>query len=315
EGHRLGAVVGHAGDRDAPPARGVEVDRVNPHPVPDDAPARQPGQDLVGEPGPGAGQHHGRTGGDREDVGRGPALAADDPDPQGRERLLLDGEVLVAGAEDRHGRSAAHRHLLTGHARGKRLRTSSRLLARNCRAAVSAIVCDTVPLPARPHRGRSRAGAHGRADGVTGQSGAARARPTLVDVARSAGVHPSTASRALNPRTRGSVSPATVQAVLRTARRLGYQPNPVARGLKLRRTFTIGMLVPALTNPLFPPIVRGIEDRLRDSGFIVVLANTDNDDDKERSLLAAMTARRVDGLILATARREYPLLRRVTGAG
>jgi len=150
---------------------------------------------------------------------------------------------------------------------------------------------------------------------VTGQSGAARARPTLVDVARSAGVHPSTASRALNPRTRGSVSPATVQAVLRTARRLGYQPNPVARGLKLRRTFTIGMLVPDLTNPLFPPIVRGIEDRLRDSGFIVVLANTDNDDDKERSLLAAMTARRVDGLILATARREYPLLRRVTGAG
>src|SRR5690606_1095939 len=107
----------------------------------------------------------------------------------------------------------------------------------------------------------------------------------------------------------------TVQAVLRTARRLGYQPNSVARGLKLRRTFTIGMLVPDLTNPLFPPIVRGIEDRLRDSGFIVVLANTDNDDDKERSLLAAMTARRVDGLILATARREYPLLRRVTGAG
>src|SRR5690606_7162127 len=75
------------------------------------------------------------------------------------------------------------------------------------------------------------------------------------------------------------------------------------------------MLVPDLTNPLFPPIVRGIEDRLRDSGFIMVLANTDNDADKERSLVAAMTARRVDGLILATARREYPLLRRVTGAG
>jgi LacI family transcriptional regulator len=150
---------------------------------------------------------------------------------------------------------------------------------------------------------------------VTGQSGAARTPPTLADVARSAGVHPSTASRALNARTRGSVSPATVAAVLRSARRLGYQPNSVARGLKLRRTFTIGMLVPDLTNPLFPPIVRGIEDRLRDSGFIMVLANTDNDADKERSLVAAMTARRVDGLILATARREYPLLQRVTAAG
>jgi LacI family transcriptional regulator len=108
------------------------------------------------------------------------------------------------------------------------------------------------------------------------------------------------------------VSPATVAVVLRAARRLGYQPNSVARGLKLRRTFTIGMLVPDLTNPLFPPIVRGIEDRLRDGGFTVVLANTDNDDDKERSLLAAMTARRVDGLILATARREYPLPQEIT---
>jgi LacI family transcriptional regulator len=150
---------------------------------------------------------------------------------------------------------------------------------------------------------------------VAGQPGAAKAPSTLADVARSAGVHPSTASRALNTRTRGKVSPTTVAAVLRAARRLGYQPNSVARGLKMRRTFTIGMLVPDLTNPLFPPIVRGIEDRLRDSGFTVVLANTDNDDDKERSLLAAMTARRADGLILATARREYPLLQEITTAG
>jgi LacI family transcriptional regulator len=148
---------------------------------------------------------------------------------------------------------------------------------------------------------------------VPRQSG--KAPSTLVDVARSAGVHPSTASRALNIRTRSKVSPATVALVLHAARRLGYQPNSLARGLKMSRTFTIGMLVPDLTNPLFPPIVRGIEDRLRDSGLTLVLANTDNDDDTERSLLKAMTARRVDGLILATARREYPLLQEITAAG
>jgi LacI family transcriptional regulator len=137
---------------------------------------------------------------------------------------------------------------------------------------------------------------------------------TLVDVARSVGVHPSTASRALNPRTRGKVSPATVGLVSDAALRLGYQPNSLARALKLSRTFTVGMLVPDLTNPLFPPIVRGIEDRLRESGFTLVLANTDNDADTERSLLDAMTGRRIDGLILATARRDYPLLQEITAS-
>lgn len=138
---------------------------------------------------------------------------------------------------------------------------------------------------------------------------------TLVDVARSVGVHPSTASRALNVRTRGKVSPATVSLVLEAADQLGYEPNSLARGLKMSRTFTVGMLVPDLTNPLFPPIVRGIEDRLRESGFTLVLANTDNDADNERALLTTMSGRRVDGLILATARREYPLLREIQASG
>lgn len=147
-------------------------------------------------------------------------------------------------------------------------------------------------------------------------SGAAPRVPvTLVDVARTVGVHPSTASRALNTRTRSKVSPATVALVLDAAARLGYQPNSLARGLKMSRTFTVGMLVPDLTNPLFPPIVRGIEDRLRESGFTLVIANTDNDDVNERSLLEAMVGRRVDGLILATARRDYPLIDEIREAG
>ena len=138
---------------------------------------------------------------------------------------------------------------------------------------------------------------------------------TLIDVARRAGVHPSTASRALNGHSRSKVSPATVAAVLDAARRLDYQPNTLARGLKMSRTFTVGMLVPDLTNPLFPPIVRGLEDRLREAGWTLVLANTDNDDDKERSLLQTMTTRRVDGLVLATARRSYPLLAEIERSG
>ena len=146
-------------------------------------------------------------------------------------------------------------------------------------------------------------------------SGVARGPTTLIDVAQAAAVHPSTASRALNAKTREKVSAATVARVLDAARRLGYQPNSLARGLKMSRTFTVGMLVPDLTNPLFPPIVRGLEDRLREEGLTLVLANTDNSEVKERSLLEAMTARRIDGLILATARRDYPLLSEIVATG
>jgi LacI family transcriptional regulator len=136
----------------------------------------------------------------------------------------------------------------------------------------------------------------------------ARDSVTLRDVAEAAGVHPSTASRALNAETRTMVNPETVKRVLQAAKRLGYLPNSLARGLKLNRTFTVGMLIPDLTNPLFPPIVRGIEDRLMEAGYTLILANTDNDPQKEQSLFSGMWLRRVDGLILATARREYPLL-------
>ena len=89
---------------------------------------------------------------------------------------------------------------------------------------------------------------------------------TLRDVARVAGVHPATVSRALNEETRALVNEETARRVLRAAEELGYQPNPIARGLKTNRSYTVGVLIPDLTNPLFPPILRGIEDRLETAG-------------------------------------------------
>jgi LacI family transcriptional regulator len=128
-------------------------------------------------------------------------------------------------------------------------------------------------------------------------------RVTLRDVADRAGVHTSTASRAINEHTRSLVDSQTVERVLVAAKELGYRPNSLARGLKTNRTFTVGMLLPDLTNPLFPPIVRGIEDALGEADYTVILANTDNDEDKERTVLHAMLSRSIDGLILATAQR------------
>ncbi len=131
---------------------------------------------------------------------------------------------------------------------------------------------------------------------------------TLRDVAVRAGVHPATASRALNPETRILVSEDTARRVLDAAAALGYRPNPVARSLRTRRSHTVGVLIPDLNNPLFPPIVRGLEDRLAAAGYVALIGNTDSDDERERMVFEQMRARHVDGLVLATARLRHPLL-------
>jgi LacI family transcriptional regulator len=139
--------------------------------------------------------------------------------------------------------------------------------------------------------------------------------PTLRDVAQLAGVHPATASRALNPQTRPLVNAETARKVLRAAESIGYQPNPIARSLKTARSSTVGVIIPDLTNPLFPPIVRGIEDVLTTAGYNAWIVNTDNDPGREEALIESLRSRQVEGLILATARREHPLLIRLHEQG
>jgi LacI family transcriptional regulator len=141
------------------------------------------------------------------------------------------------------------------------------------------------------------------------------ARATLRDVARVAGVHPGTVSRALNPATEALVRDETVLRVRQVAEELGYRPNPLARGLKTNRSFTVGVLVPDIQNPLFPPIIRGIDDRLGEAGYTPLIANTDNDPVRERVDLEAMRARQVDGFVAATARTDHSLLDEIAAAG
>src|SRR5580658_9731837 len=138
---------------------------------------------------------------------------------------------------------------------------------------------------------------------------------TLRDVAAAARVHPATASRALNPGTRLLVSEETARRVTEAAERLGYRPNPVARSLRTRRSHTVGVLIPDLNNPLFPPIVRGLEDRLAAHGYVALIGNTDGDAARERRVFEQMLARHVDGYVLATAHLRNPLLDEAVRAG
>ena len=150
---------------------------------------------------------------------------------------------------------------------------------------------------------------------MPGDNARVRTAVTIRDVARVAEVHPGTVSRALNEQTRSLVNPETADRVLRAAEELGYRPNPIARGLKTNRSYTVGVLIPDLTNPLFPPIMRGIEDGLGEAGYTSLIVNTDNDADRERLQMEAMRARQVDGFIAATARLDVELLADAAAGG
>lgn len=140
-------------------------------------------------------------------------------------------------------------------------------------------------------------------------------RVKLIDVALAAGVHPGTASRALNPATRGRVSPETSRRILKAAERLGYVPNTLARGLRTSKSFVVAMVVPDITNALFPPMVRGAEQVLSLAGYTLVLTDTDNDADTERRQVEQLRGRGTDGFIIATARWHDPMLEEIADLG
>ena len=83
---------------------------------------------------------------------------------------------------------------------------------------------------------------------------------TLKELAAQAGVHPSTVSRIVNNDPRVRVSPETRARVKSLLKKTGYRPDGMARGLKLRQSFVLGVLVPDVLNPLFAAIFRGVED-------------------------------------------------------
>ncbi|MET7968353.1 LacI family DNA-binding transcriptional regulator [Micromonospora sp. NPDC005305] len=124
-------------------------------------------------------------------------------------------------------------------------------------------------------------------------------RATIREVARDAGVSPSTVSRALSMP--DLVNPVTRERVLRAAQRLGYEPNRAARGLITGRTGNVGLIVPDLANPFFPSLVKGVQAKAREADYAVLLADTDEDPAAERDLVRVL-AKQVDGLILCSPR-------------
>lgn len=118
---------------------------------------------------------------------------------------------------------------------------------------------------------------------------------TIYDVAREANVSMATVSRVVNGNP--NVKPATRKKVLEVIERLGYRPNAVARGLASKKTTTVGVIIPDISNPFFAELARGIEDIATMYKYNIILSNSDQNKDKELHLLNTMLGKQVDGIV------------------
>lgn len=126
-----------------------------------------------------------------------------------------------------------------------------------------------------------------------------RPDPTIDDVARTASVGRATAARALG--NYGSVRPTTRATVLAAAARLGYRKNSVARNVATGVSNTVGVVLADIENPFFASAIRGITDAAHESGFHVIVANTDEDISAEQEVVEMLLEKRVDGILIAPA--------------
>ena len=126
--------------------------------------------------------------------------------------------------------------------------------------------------------------------------------PTQKEVAKLAGVASGTVSNVI----RGAVgvSESSRRKVLEAIRTLNYQPNLIARSLKTNRTHTLGMMVPDITIPFFPKLIRGAESAAREQGYFLIVLDSESNHAREIEMLALLRAQRVEGLLLVSAEGE-----------
>jgi LacI family transcriptional regulator len=144
--------------------------------------------------------------------------------------------------------------------------------------------------------------------------GAERKRVTIRDVAAKAEVDVSLVSRVLNNHPKASAGAATRARILEAASSLGYKPNVVARGLRMARTWTLGLMLPNLTNPMYAEIIRAAEQRARERGFGLVFG-THVDGEEEATFVRLLQEGRVDGLLTASGAHGDRFLRRIANGG
>jgi len=143
------------------------------------------------------------------------------------------------------------------------------------------------------------------------------AEPTQEDVARLAGVSRATVSYVINDQRGGNVriSDETRQRVLEVVEQLGYQPNVTARSLRTRRTQLLAVMVPDLTNPFYPLLIRGAQAAADQQGYQILVYDSNDRPAKEKAFIEGMLRRRVDGVILVAFHLQAEDVARLTQVG
>jgi LacI family transcriptional regulator len=120
---------------------------------------------------------------------------------------------------------------------------------------------------------------------------------TIKDIAAKANVSTTTVSRVIN--NKPDVSDKTKAKIQKIITQNNYQPNDIARGLVLKKTKTIGLIIPDISNPFFPEIIKGVEHKTKDFGYSVIICDTDNQIKQEKSSIDLLLSKQVDGIIMS----------------
>jgi LacI family transcriptional regulator, gluconate utilization system Gnt-I transcriptional repressor len=136
---------------------------------------------------------------------------------------------------------------------------------------------------------------------------------TLRDVSEASGVSEMTVSRVL--RNRGDVSPATREKVLRAARAMGYVPNKIAGALASQRVNLVGVIIPSLSNMVFPEVLSGVSSGLDGTGLQPVVGVTNYDPEREEAVIYEMLSWRPSGLVIAGLEHTDPARAMLARAG
>jgi LacI family transcriptional regulator len=139
-------------------------------------------------------------------------------------------------------------------------------------------------------------------------------RSTLSDVAALAGVNVSTVSRVLGGDENQRVSPETRKRIIAASKKLSYQPNLTARSLRTARTYTLGIAVPQLDNPVYAQIIQGAERGAREMGYSLLIAHIEQSSNNNVAYERLAQINRVDGLLITTLEENSVMLRAVKRA-
>lgn len=137
---------------------------------------------------------------------------------------------------------------------------------------------------------------------------------TIKHIAQEAGVSTATVSKVLNKKD-AHISAATVDRIMKIVKEYNYIPNGLASSMVTKKTKTLGLLIPDITNPFFPEIARGVEDKASEENYSVIFCNTDDDLVKEEKCLSMLIEKMVDAIIIvpsAERTKDFKCLKNIS---